>query len=80
MILAALAAAKSKLFIYGGIALAVLLVVFGIYRKGENAAKASIEAGMARKAMEIKDAQLRATRNRARTDDDLDRVLRDGGF
>jgi len=80
MILGLLGAAKSRLFIYGAIAVAVLLVVFGIYRKGEQAAKASIEAGMARKAVEIKDAQIRAVRNRPRTDDDLDRLLRDGTF
>jgi len=80
MILGLLGGLKAKVFIYGAIVVAVLLIVAGIYSRGERAGVAAVTVKINNKALRVKDAQMRAAANRPRTDDDLDRELRGGTF
>lgn len=70
----------AKVAVIGAIVLAIMLILMGFHSKGEVAGRRAMEIETNRRARKVKDAQIDAVRNRPRTDDDLDRILRDGTF
>lgn len=66
----------TKLLIIGGIAIAVTLVLTRVFNAGRQVERVN----NLQTAVKVKDAQLNAAMDRPASDDDLDRILRDGTF